>query len=224
MAGSEAWLTPLVLTLKVAGLATLVSFALGVGCARLLTLRDFPGSALISSLLSLPLILPPTVLGYYLLVVIGKDAAFGRFLEERLGITLLFTWQGAVFATSVVAFPMILSAAKAAFEGVDRNLENAARTLGTSELMVFFRVSLPLAWRGIFAGTLLAFARGMGEFGATMMVAGNIPGKTQTLSLAVAKAVQNGDANLASTLAVVMSILCVAVLVGSEKLLGAKGY
>jgi len=164
------------------------------------------------------MVMPPTVLGYYLIVVIGRRGWVGSWLYDSLGINLMFTWQGAVLASAVVAFPLVFKSARAAFEGVDTQLENAARTLGSSELRVFARVTLPLAWRGILAGTMLAFARGMGEFGATLMVAGNIPGKTQTLSLAVYDAVQAGQDDLANFLVLVTSIVCVLILVASGKL------
>jgi molybdate transport system permease protein len=130
----------------------------------------------------------------------------------------MFTWQGAVFASAIVAFPLVYKGARAAFEGVDRQLENAARTLGVRPSGVFLRITLPLAWRGILAGGMLAFARAMGEFGATLMVAGNIPGKTQTLSLAVYDAVQAGQDDLANFLVAVTSIVCIAILVGSGRL------
>lgn len=159
--------TPLLLSLKVAGLATLLNLVLGVAAAYGLSrwrsaLRDF-----IDSVLTLPLVLPPTVLGYYLLVLFGRRGALGAWLE-RMGIELVFTWQGAVLASTVVAFPLVLKSARAAFESVDHQMEDAARVLGVSEAGVFFRVSLPLAMRGIMAGVLLAFARALGEFGATL--------------------------------------------------------
>jgi molybdate transport system permease protein len=131
----------------------------------------------------------------------------------------MFTWQGAVFASAIVAFPLVVKSARAAFEGVDAQLENAARTLGAGELRIFVRITLPLAWRGILAGAMLAFARAMGEFGATLMVAGNIPGKTQTLSLAVYDAVQAGQDDLANFLVVVTSVVCILILVASGRLL-----
>ena len=159
------------------------------------------------------------MLGYYLIVLLGRKGWLGRFLWETFGISLMFTWQGAVIASAVVSFPLIFKSARAAFESVDQNLEKAARTLGSSELAVFLRVSLPLAWRGILAGAMLAFARAMGEFGATLMIAGNLPGKTQTLSLAVYDAVQAGNDNLAATLVLITSIVCVLVLVSSGKVL-----
>jgi molybdate transport system permease protein len=163
--------------------------------------------------------MPPTVLGYYLIVLIGRRGWFGSWLLDTFGISLMFTWQGAVLASALVAFPLVFKSARAAFEGVDSHLENAARTLGVSELGVFVRVTLPLAWRGILAGTMLAFARAMGEFGATLMVAGNIPGKTQTLSLAIYDAVQAGNDDLANFLVLLTSVVVIAILMGSGRLL-----
>ena len=162
------------------------------------------------------------MLGYYLIVLIGRRGWIGGWLHEHLGITLMFTWQGAAIAASVVAFPLVYKAARAAFEEVPRQAENAARVLGATEWTVFVRVSLPLAWRGILAGAMLAFARAMGEFGATLMVAGSIPGKTQTLSIAVYEAVQAGQDDVANFLVVVTSVVCVLVLVGSGRLLRLK--
>jgi molybdate transport system permease protein len=139
-------------------------------------------------------------------------------------LSLLFTWQGAVLAAAIVSFPLILKSARAAYEGVDRNLENAARTLGVSEVGVFLRVTFPLAWRGVVAGTLLAFARAMGEFGATLMVAGNLPGKTQTLSLAIYDAVQSGSDAATNLLVLIASVVCVTVLVVSARILTIRSW
>ncbi|WP_413460066.1 molybdate ABC transporter permease subunit [Herbaspirillum huttiense] len=210
--------TPLLLSLKVAGLATLLNLLLGVGAAWGLSRWRSPLRDFIDSILTLPLVLPPTVLGYYLLVLFGRRGTFGAWLES-LGIQLVFTWQGAVLASTVVAFPLVLKAARAAFESVDHQLEDAARVLGVSEAGVFFRVSLPLATRGIMAGVLLAFARALGEFGATLMVAGNLPGRTQTLSVAIYEAVQAGDDGAATFLVVVTSITCIVLLMVAGRLM-----
>lgn len=219
MTGMILGLEPLWLTLKVAGIATFFAFLIGVAIAFLLARGRFRGREWLDALCTLPLVMPPTVLGYYLIVVIGRNGWIGRWLNETFGISLMFTWQGAVLAATVVSLPLVLKSARSAFENVDQNLEKAARTLGLSETGVFFRVSLPLAWRGILGGTMLAFARGMGEFGATLMVAGNLPGKTQTLSLAVYDAVQAGKNGLASVLVAITSIVCILVLVSSGKML-----
>ncbi|MEG6551109.1 molybdate ABC transporter permease subunit, partial [Desulfocurvibacter africanus] len=181
-----------------------------------------PGRDWLDAVLTLPLVLPPTVLGYYLIVLIGRRGLLGKWLYDNFGLNLMFTWQGAVIAASVVAFPLVFKSARAALEGVSANLENAARTLGASELEVFLRVSLPLALRGIMAGTMLALARAMGEFGATLMVAGNLPGRTQTLSLAVYSATQAGQDELANALVVTISIVCALILVVTSKLVKPK--
>ncbi|MGH8843498.1 MAG: molybdate ABC transporter permease subunit, partial [Advenella sp.] len=183
---------PLLISLKVAGFAILINFVLGIGMGWLLARRSFPGRDLLDTILTLPMVLPPTILGYYLIVLLGRYGWLGRYLDQWFGIQLIFTWQGAVVAAAVVSFPLVFKPARAAFESVDRNYEDAARVLGLSEFALFLRVTLPLAWRGILAGLLLAFARALGEFGATLMIAGNIPGKTQTLSIAVYAAVQSG--------------------------------
>ena len=214
-------LTPLWLTLRVASLATLSACAFGVVLAFVLSRKSFWGRDILDSLLTLPLVLPPTVLGYYLIILLGRNSCFGHWLRETFGISLIFTWQGAVIACTVVSTPMVFKSARAAFEGIDQNYVYAARTLGLSELAIFFRVSFPLAWRGILAGAMLAFARAMGEFGATLMVAGNLPGKTQTLSMAVYSAVQAGNDHLATLLVVIMSAVCVCILYSSGKLLNA---
>ncbi|MDE2628470.1 MAG: molybdate ABC transporter permease subunit [Burkholderiales bacterium] len=217
-------LSALWLTLKVAGFATLAALLLGVLCGHAIARTRVPGRRLIEALLMLPMVLPPSVLGYYLIVLLGRNAAFGRWLSATLGIELMFTWQGAVVAATVVAFPLIFASARAAFEGIDANFEKAARVLGASEVKVFVQVTLPLAMRGIAAGTMLAFARAMGEFGATLMIAGNIPGKTQTLSLAVYDAVQAGNDTLANALVIVISVICIVVLVGAGHLLDPKRH
>jgi len=212
-----AW-SALGLSLKVAGWATALNLLLGVGVGFLLARARFPGRDLLDSLLTLPMVMPPTVLGYYLLVVLGRRGWLGSWLQESFGINLIFTWQGAVIAATIVAFPLVFKPARAAFEAVDGQLEQAARVLGVSEIGIFFRVTLPLAWRGILAGVLLAFARALGEFGATLMIAGSIPGKTQTLSVAVYEAVQAGQDEVASTLVLVTSAVCIAVLMAAGRL------
>lgn len=209
-------LVPLLLTLKVALWATFFAAVLGIAAGLLLARVRFPGRDTVDALLLLPMVLPPTVLGYYLLVVFGRHGALGGWLEATLGIELVFTWQGAVVAATVVAFPLVFKAARTAFEAVDRNLENAGRTLGYDEWTVFVRVSLPLAWRGIVAGAMLAFARAIGEFGATLMVAGNIPGRTQTMSIAIYEAVHAGDDALANTLVLIASAVCIVLLVAAS--------
>ncbi len=212
-----AWIA-LALSLKVALWATALDLALGVAMGYALARWRFPGRELVDSILLLPLVLPPTVLGYYLLVVIGRRGWLGAWLERQFGIDLIFTWQGAVVAAAVVAFPFVCKSARAAFEAVDPQFEQAARVLGLGPAAVFFRVTVPLAWRGILAGVLLGFARALGEFGATLMVAGSIAGKTQTLSIAVYEAVQAGQDDLANTLVLVTSATCIVVLLLAGRL------
>ena len=211
-------LTPLWLTLRVASFATMIAFVFGVAFAWLTARFAFWGRDFLDALLTLPLVMPPTVLGYYLIVVWGRNGWLGSWLNAHFGISLMFTWQGAVLAATVVAFPLLFKSARAAFEGVSTEYEQAARILGDNELRVFCRITLPLAARGLLAGVMLAFARAMGDFGATLMVAGNIRGRTQTAALAVFDAVQAGDYSLANTLVVIMSFACVVILVMTNKL------
>ncbi|MGH8055358.1 MAG: molybdate ABC transporter permease subunit [Stenotrophomonas sp.] len=210
------------LSLKVAGWATVINLVVGVALGALLARKRFPGRELLDTLLTLPMVLPPTVLGYYLLVLIGRNGPLGAWLQSTFGINLVFTWQAAVIAAAVASLPLVFKPARAAFEGVDAQLEQAARTLGVSEIALFFRVTLPLAWRGILAGLLLAFARAMGEFGATIMVAGSIPGRTQTLSIAIYEAVQAGNDGRANALVVLSSVVCIAVLLIAARLVGSN--
>ena len=219
MPTSQEVLVPLILTLKVAGWATVLATAAGIVIAFAVARLRFPGRELVDAMMTLPMVMPPTVLGYYLLVLVGRRGVIGEWLYDNLGISLVFTWQGAVIAAAVVAFPLVYKGARAAFEGVERQYEQAARVLGKSEFEVFIRVTLPLAWRGILAGAMLAFARALGEFGATLMVAGSIPGRTQTLSIAVYEAVQAGKDDVANFLVVVTSIVCISILLASGRLL-----
>ena len=212
-----AWV-PLLLTLKVAGWATALNLLFGVGAGFAFVRLRFPGRELLDAVLTLPMVLPPTVLGYYLLVLIGSQGPLGGWLLEHFGIRLIFSWQAAVIAATVVSFPLVFKAARAAFETVDPQLEQAARVLGLHGAGVFFRVSLPLAWRGILAGLLLAFARATGEFGATLMVAGSIVGQTQTLSIAVYEAVQAGQDETANFLVLLTSVTSIAVLLAAGRL------
>jgi molybdate transport system permease protein len=206
------------LSLQVATWATLACLVLGTGVGFALARWRFPGRDLVDTLLTLPMVMPPTVLGYYLLVLLGRKGWLGGWLYDTFGIQLIFTLTGAVIAATVVAFPLVFKPARAAFEAVDPQMQDAARVLGISEAGVFWRVTLPLAWRGILAGVLLGFARALGEFGATLMVAGSIPGKTQTLSIAVYEAVQAGQDDVANLLVLITSVVCVAVLLAVGKL------
>ncbi len=192
---------PLTLSLRVATLSSLLAGLFGIGLAWLLTHRRFPGRTLLESVVILPLILPPTVVGFYLLVLLGHSGPFGKALEAA-GLEVVFTWRAAVVAATVASLPLVVKAVQAAFESIDPRLESAARTLRPA-VSVLLTVTLPLAWRGILAGLILAFARAMGEFGITLMLAGSIPGRTQTLPLAIYDAVQSNDLAQANAMALV---------------------
>ena len=194
---------PLVLSLQVTAVATVLLLVLGLGLALLLARRNFPGQTIVETLIILPLVLPPSVVGYYLLIVLGKDGPIVTLLHTNV----LFTWSAAVIAATVVGLPLMFQASRAAIASVDPALEQAARTLGSSELEVLWRVTLPLARRGVLAGLVLGAARALGEFGATLMVAGNIPGQTQTLPLAIFDAVQSGRYSQAHYMVLLMTVL-----------------
>ncbi len=200
------------LSLQVAGVATALCIAVGLPLAWFLARRRFWGREILAAAAMLPLVMPPTVVGYYLLTALGRGSGFGRFLEDELGIRVVFTWQGAGIAAAVMALPLLVMTARAGFEAVDPDLEKVALTLGRSRLAVFFTVTLPLAARGVVAGISLAFARALGEFGATLMVAGNIPGRTRTMPIAVYDAVQSGDTGLANVLALVLTLTSMTIL------------
>lgn len=213
--------TPVYISLKVAICATFICIVGGVPLAWLLAKREFPGKSLLSSVITLPLVLPPTVLGYYLLVLVGKQSFIGRFLDI-LGINPVFTWQGAVLAASLVAIPLLVRSVQAGFAEVERELEDVARTMGKSESQVFFTVTLPLSWKAFITGVVLVFARSLGEFGATLMIAGNIPGKTQTLSIAIYDAVQGANYQQANFLVILISAITVALVMLANFVSGTK--
>ena len=206
-------LFPLWLSLQVSIVATAITLVLGVPVAWAFGRRRFPGRDLLAAIVVTPLVLPPTVLGYYLLVLVGTRGPIGRVLDT-VGIELAFTWRGAVLAACVASIPLLIRAAQAGFEAVDPRLEAAARTLGRSEWSVFWSVTLPLAWRAVLAGAVLAFCRAFGDFGITLMVAGSIPGRTQTLPLAIYDHVQANQMPEANTLALLAAGLVVVLLLG----------
>jgi molybdate transport system permease protein len=207
-------LEPLLLSFQVAALATGLASVLGVAIAGLLSSSRVWGRELIDAAITAPMVLPPTVLGYYLLVLLGRESALGHAFEALTGSPIVFSRGGAVVAAAIGALPLICKAARAAFESVDVRLVGAARTLGASRLRAFFTVSLPLARRGILAGVMLGFARALGDFGATLMVAGNIPGQTRTASLAIYDAVLSGRDGDATRLSLIMTALAMSVLMG----------
>jgi molybdate transport system permease protein len=191
------------LSLQVTVVATVCLFVVGLALAYLLARRRVPGQIVIETLINLPLVLPPSVIGYYLLVALGR----GSPVFDWLDIRIIFTWKAAVVASTVVGLPLMVQTARAAIASVDPALERAAKTLGSSELEILWRVTLPLARRGLIAGLILGSARALGEFGATLMVAGNIPDKTQTLPLAIYDAVQSRHYDLAGQMVIIMTIL-----------------
>ena len=198
---------PVWLSIKTALISTIIICVIGIPLARLMEKYSFPGRDVVESLITLPLVLPPSVVGYGLLVMIGKNGPLGK-LAAEMGFTLIFSWVAVVLAATIVSFPLMYRSARAAFAGVNPNLEKAARTLGAGEVRIFFTVSLPLASPGILSGLVLAFARAMGEFGATLMVAGNIPGKTQTIPLAIYFAVESGRQSTVNGLVAIITVFC----------------
>jgi molybdate transport system permease protein len=214
-------LAALVLSVRVAVVATLLNAAIGIPLAYLLARRAFRGRAIVDLAVTLPLVLPPTVTGYYLIVLLGRRGWLGQPLYAATGWSVAFTWYAAVIAATVMALPLLVRTARAAIESVDRELEKAAYTLGRSEWRTALEVTLPLARNGIVAGLVLAFARALGEFGATLMLAGNIPGKTTTAPLAIYTAVQTGEMGEAVVLVLALTALSCAVLVLAGRL-GAR--
>jgi molybdate transport system permease protein len=203
---------PLWLSLRVSSIATLLVLGIGTLIAYLLSHKEFRGKALLDSVITLPLVLPPTVLGYYLLVLVGRTSPLGRLYETIVGQPLVFTWQAAVVAAFLHSAPIYIKAARAVLETVDFRYEWVSYSLGASEWRTFWRVTLPLARRGLASLATLSFARSLGDFGVTIMVAGNIPGRTQTLSVAIYDAVESGNGRLARVLVIVVSVLAVALL------------
>src|SRR6266478_8743054 len=209
---------PLWLSLRVAALSTVLAFAGGLWIAYLLANRQFRGKDVLDAAVTLPLVLPPTVLGYYLLVLIGRASPLGALWEKFFGSPLVFTWKAAVVAALMHALPLLVKSARAALESVDRSLERAARNLGASEWRLFWRVTLPLARRSIMAAVALAFARSLGDFGVTLMVAGNIPGRTQTVAVAIYDAVESGNGAAARVLVLVVAAVALLILTLANRL------
>jgi len=220
---SSEHLSAIWLSIKVSIVATTLNAVIGIPLAYLLARRRFWGRGAVDVLVTLPLVLPPTVTGYYLIVLLGRRGVLGAPLYEATGWSVAFTWYAAVFAATVMALPLLVRTARAAIGSVDQNLERAAFTLGRPEWRTALEVTLPLARNGILAGLVLAFARALGEFGATIMLAGNIPGKTQTLPLSIYTAVQTGEAGQAMALVAVLTLLSCAVVVASARL-GARPW
>jgi molybdate transport system permease protein len=210
------------LSLLVVSVATILIGLAGTAFGYLLAKREFHGRELLDSLLTLPMVLPPTVTGYYLILLLGRRGVLGRYLYGLTGWTMTFTWEGAALAAFLVAMPLMVKSARAAIESVDPRYEIVSFTFGKGRLETFFRVTLPLASRGLLAGVVLSFARALGEFGATLMVAGNIPGRTQTMPLAIYEAVISGADRQAMTLALILTATSVAVIYLTNRLTRAR--
>ena len=200
------------LSILVVSVATLLIGVAGTALGFVLAKRQFRAKELCDALLTLPMVLPPTVTGYYLILLLGRHGLVGRYLYRLTGWTLAFTWEGAVVAAGVMALPIMVKSARAALESVDARYEIVSFTLGKGELETFFRVNLPLAFRGLMAGIVLSFARALGEFGATLMLAGNIPGKTQTMPLAIFEAFISGEDRQAQTLAMILTFTSIVTI------------
>ena len=188
--------SPLWISIKTSVCATLIALFFGVAAAWLVAAYSKKTKGLLDSILTLPMILPPTVVGFFLLMIFGKRGFVGEFLD-RLDVSIIFSWSATVIAACVVAFPLMYKTVMSAFEQIDRNILDAARLLGANEFKLLFKIAIPIAWPGIVAGTILSFARSLGEFGATLMIAGNIPGKTQTIPMAIFFAAEGGEMNKA---------------------------
>lgn len=209
---------PLWLSLRVAAVSTVLAFVGGLALAYALANGRFRGRDVLDAVVTLPLVLPPTVVGYYLLVLLSRDAWLGRWYEQLMGSPLVFTWQGAVVAALLHSAPLLVKTSRAALESIDHDFERAARSLGASEWRLFWIVTLPLAWRSILAGVALCFARSLGDFGATLMVAGNIPGRTQTVAVAIYDAVESGNGQVARVLVLAVSAIAVLILTLASRL------
>ena len=207
------------LSLRVALVSVVTSLPLGVLVAWLLARRSFPGKSLFEGVVHMPLVVPPVVVGYGLLLLFGRRGPAGAWLYDHFGITLIFTWKGAALAAAVMGFPLMVQAIRLSIEAVDRKLEAAARTLGAGPLGVFFTITVPLILPGILVGSVLAFARSLGEFGATIVFVGNIPGETRTIPIAIYTLTQQPEGDLpALRLSIIALILALAALIASEAL------
>ncbi|OHW63526.1 molybdenum transport system permease protein ModB [Andreesenia angusta] len=217
-------LDPILISLKIASIATVSTFLLGTFLAYVFKRFEFKGKDFLEVLVTLPMVLPPSVTGYGLLILIGKRGLLGGFLLDKFGVSLVFTWVAGCIAASVVSLPLMYQSAKSALMGVDQSYENAARTLGAGEWKVFRKVTLPLAWPGIISGIVLSFARALGEFGATLMVAGNIPGKTETIPLSIYYAVESGNTSKANTLMAIVVAFSFVLIFSLNRWLKKKKY
>lgn len=216
--------SPIIISLKVALIATIITLIFGVLLARVFTKYNFKFKDILEVIVILPMVIPPSVTGYGILVLFGKRGIIGRFLYEGFGVSIIFTWAAACIAASVVSLPLMYQSCKAGFLNIDHKYENAARTLGADERRIFWRITLPLSWPGILSGIVLSFARAIGEFGATLMVAGNIPGKTETIPLAIYYAVESGDKRTANMLIIIVTVFSFVMVYSLNMWLKKKHY
>lgn len=207
----EDW-SPLIISIKTTFVATGITFFIGTLVAWNVVKSNFKHKGLLDSIFTLPMVLPPTVLGFFLLIIFGKRGVIGSLLD-KIDINIIFSWTATVLAAIVVSFPLMYKTAKGAFEQIDKNIINAAKTMGVSELKIFLKIVVPLAWPGIAAGTVLAFARSLGEFGATLMIAGNIPGKTQTIPIAIYFSAEGGDMKTAMTWVMIVFTISLSTMI-----------
>lgn len=203
--------SPLGISIKTSFLSTIITFVIGIIVSYLMANYKGRYKGILDGFFTLPLVLPPTVVGFFLLLLIGKNGYVGKLLLN-FDMTLVFSWSATVIASTAVAFPMMYRTSRAAFEQIDNNIICAARTLGLSEWKIFYKIAIPLAWPGIIAGIVLSFARALGEFGATLMIAGNIPGKTQTMPLAIFFAVEGGDMKIAMTWVIIITLISISMI------------
>lgn len=216
--------SPMMISLKVAVIATIITLILGILLARVFTKYSFKFKDILEVIVILPMVIPPSVTGYGILILFGKRGIIGRFLYEVFGVSIIFTWAAACIAAAVVSLPLMYQSCKAAFLNVDHRYENAARTLGADERRIFWKITLPLSWPGILSGIVLSFARAIGEFGATLMVAGNIPGKTETIPLAIYYAVESGDKRTANILIIIVTLFSFIIVYSLNMWLKKKHY
>ena len=209
---STDFFSPLKLSVEIAFVAGIIVIVAGILLGKLMAKRNFRGKLLLETVMLLPLVLPPTVIGFLLIIIFGKNSIFGEFVQWLFDQPIMFTWWAAVIASTVVAFPLMYQSAKTGFESVDEDIENAARIDGANEWQIFFYVSIPLALKAIVSGGILSFTRALGEFGATLMFAGNIPGKTQTMPLAIYMAIDSGKMSLAWSWVICMIVISFIML------------
>lgn len=217
-------LKPVLLSLKVASIATIFALLIGVPLGYILTHKNFRGKTILETLITLPLVLPPTIIGYGLLIAFGRNSPLGRILKNHLGIQVIFTPVASIIAATVVALPLMIQSIKSTFGNLDPIYETSAATLGSNKIKTFFTIILPLSWTGLVSGIVMSFARSLGEFGATLMIAGNIPGKTQTIPIAIYSAVETGNNELANKLVLTMTFFSFIVIFLLNQWLRKKHY